>query len=366
MPPGRLSGGSNVGCAKRVLGTTRFSPFGSPVASQKAKNRILYRQTSPIKLFVLRHKAGRAQCSQVILFPNLFLKWSTMRISSRVDSLWLITILMFLMLGGVASGEDIRLLDAVKRFADSREAIESYELTMKVTVRGRALPQKLTNGAVFHPGQKQLAYQIEIAYDDVGKRRLVAHRETHKVIGTDQIDRQPWKLYVNTPKWTLRSTGSSLFKHPAEPLGRFKVGFDPLAVGIAFAGDISRGERWQKIVEHYQDWNDASLTKLPNGILEYGDSNIADSDIIRFDTDKGHMVVRLRHRNAGTDMYLVTIVPKLMSGHWVPDIATINEKDKVHFIKFDWHSINEPVDHRFDPEKILQKFEKSALRSVSD
>lgn len=232
--------------------------------------------------------------------------------------------------------------DAIRKFADARKAIATYELLLTINERGR--PQRATDG-ILYPAVNEPVVTLEIAADLKSDRLLVAEHQIND--GKKVLKR----LDVRTPKYSIsvRDSRGSIM-----PPGNHRIDgyFDPLALGIAAIGDMNRGTSLADVVRNYMDWPSLESQLLADGIIQYGEDDGETSYLLFLDAKRGYSPIRLRDSTGHGGVFRVDQLSSLRDGIWLPASAIVEEPERIRIMQFEWRTVNSSIDERFDLPEI--------------
>lgn len=130
----------------------------------------------------------------------------------------------------------------------------------------------------------------------------------------------------------------------------------PLAVGIAFGGDMDQGTPLLEIVEN-----------LSKNFHMSGKRDIRRSELfvyekwgISFTIDErcGYSPVRLEIQPQGTNVsdFKINVALQEIEGNWLPSIAVAKHGRRKSTIFFTWNSVNESVAAQLNPTNVPEEY----------
>lgn len=250
----------------------------------------------------------------------------------------------------------------IRKVAESRAGIKSYELSVQADVDDDALPQETTVGTTFVPSRKLVAFTLDVVSDAATDSLLVARRDRFEDLVNKVQTTQDWHVYVTTPDRVLvaRDGNIAAVDHQRVEKPRY---FDPLGLGLAFEGEYFRGDTWKTTVNNYLEWKSVRFQSDSEGVLRY--STNGGDVLIEIDSTKDFWPVKLQ---VSLDRTLFVTETKLglVVGRWLPESARVKTRGMETRLRFTWKSVNSPVAGRFRLDDLKSRYAvtPSDLRST--
>ena len=171
----------------------------------------------------------------------------------------------------------------IRKLAEARAGIKSYELSVPADVDDDALPQETTAGTTVVPSRKLVAFTLDVVSDTATDSLLVARRDRFEDLVTKVQTTQDWHVYVTTPDRVLGARDGNIASVDHKRVEKPRY-FDPLGLGLAFEGEYFGGHTWKTTVNNYLEWKSVRFQGDSEGVLRY---SINDGDcLIEIDSTK--------------------------------------------------------------------------------
>ena len=216
--------------------------------------------------------------------------------------------------------------DAIRKFADARLEVRTYELLLTIEEQGE--PTVVLDIAADAPADKLLVARFLKGGDSSNLQRLDAHTSDFNISN---------RLILRSRHITIDGF------------------FDPLALGIAALRDMRRGTSLSQIADNYQDWPSLPSEILGDKSVQYG----VDDDetyLLTLDPARGYSPIRLRDRTGHGGTFRVRQELTEKGGYWLPSSAVVDDSMTVRTMRFEWRSINADIGERFLPDQIQKKY----------
>lgn len=216
--------------------------------------------------------------------------------------------------------------DAIRKFADARLEVRTYELLLTIEEQGE--PTVVLDIAADVPAEKLLVARFQKDGDSSTLERVTAHTSDFNISK---------RLLLPSRHTTIDGF------------------FDPLALGIAALGDMRRGTSLSQIADNYQDWSSLPSEILDDKSVRYGVDD-GETYLLILDPARGYSPIRLRDRTGHGGMFRVRQELTEKDGYWLPASAVVDDSKTVRTMRFDWHTINADIGERFLPDQIQKRY----------
>lgn len=235
-------------------------------------------------------------------------------------------------------GNGLTFHEAIQRLAEARSRIKSYDVTITGKIDSKVEFVRLSNGSTYEVEEIPTGFTLNMVFDREQSRLLVARQNTHRLKSTGEIVTSEWNIFGRTletlPKgqhWTI-DRGRYIGKHTAF--------FDPLGLGLGFEAEFRRGEPWETIVENYHQWSTVPIKQRTDGMLQFEDHQYS----IVIDPERDYWPITMTNRGNREIISIKTnLTHAKIHGQWLPEAGTVFLKDETTRLKFEWHSVNQPI-----------------------
>jgi hypothetical protein len=251
----------------------------------------------------------------------------------------------------------------IEDIAKQRAKVTSYHVTITGETTGEPEQVELSNGTIFVRKKIPVGFTLELAVDQESRRRLIARKDHLLVKATGKQEFSRWYVYVETPERKIYyndidgSVGRGFVTKPDRNAPK-PPHFDPLALGLMFAGEFGRGDSLESIVKNYSDWeNGFKQFDLPGGKWRFTGKlgNSKSEFYLIVDPQKGIWPVEMAVGNPPTIRQELSI--EKFKGVWLPAQTSFFHSDKTTKLDFQWHSVNQSIDDDlFELDDVEKKY----------
>ena len=249
--------------------------------------------------------------------------------------------------------DDLTFHAAIRRIANARSRIHSYDLTITAKVVSTQRSQRLSNGEVRRIERIPTGFVLHMVYQQEPSRLVVARQNRYKVQASGESLTREWKVFGR--ELTQEDLSGAHNIDMGRYFGSRPEFFDPLGLGLNFPGEFRLGDPWQSTIANYLKWkDDYTAQESTEGSVQF--TNELFSFVI--DTKRDHWPVRMsRFDEQKAHLIETELALAKVFGHWLPSTATVVLPGEATFLQFDWHSVNKPTaEARFTPDDVMRRY----------
>lgn len=251
----------------------------------------------------------------------------------------------------------------IEDIAAERAKVTCYHVTITAETRGEPTEVKLSDGSTFVRKKIPVGFTLELAVDQETKCRLIARKDHFLIKETGKKEFSRWFVYVESPENKI------YYNKPDGDVGRGyetkpdrnvpkPAHFDPMALGLMFAGEFDRGDSLASIVKNYSAWEKGFTRSDDENELSRYEGQLGKSKRhfhVTIDPQKGNWPVEMAVGDPPSIRQEFKI--EKFDGVWLPKQGVFTYSGTTNKLDFKWHSVNRSIDDAlFALETVEKKY----------